>query len=335
MRLLQIKIFFGVLSICLVIPAPVFAVTNLVKIQIKNGSQVELSFDQVISKKQLSTEFFKDIIQLSLSDVSIYPAKILHIPGAVLKKIFAYQYNTGLVRCRLNIKGDAKKFQDQFEINPSGKVLTLSLRDSQKDVLVSAASAQRQEKESPEEKVLIENVLKKTQALIPQIQVQSPTVRKETTKKPYSFYKPMRSFSLLMGVLLLLGVLACGLRFLFKKRNKSGVYGVGQIFKKISGLNFGNKEKMIEVVSHHYLGPQKSIMVVKISGKLLVLGVSQDSINLITQLGDGESSEMDFAGASGTVAAEPPVFFEMLRSESSKPSIRSQVKSKVEGLKPL
>jgi flagellar biogenesis protein FliO len=48
---------------------------------------------------------------------------------------------------------------------------------------------------------------------------------------------------------------------------------------------YGKTGKMIEVVSTHYLGPKKSIAVVKVAGRMLVLGVSQDNISLITQLG--------------------------------------------------
>jgi hypothetical protein len=57
-----------------------------------SGSQIDLLFDGKVSKNQIRTEFFNDVIQLSLSDVSVYPAKISSVNGGNLVKIFAYQY---------------------------------------------------------------------------------------------------------------------------------------------------------------------------------------------------------------------------------------------------
>lgn len=50
----------------------------------------------------------------------------------------------------------------------------------------------------------------------------------------------------------------------------------------------------IQVISNHSLGAKKSIAVVKVGGQMLVLGVSEDSINLITPL------EKDVATPSGS-----------------------------------
>jgi hypothetical protein len=53
---------------------------------------------------------------------------------------------------------------------------------------------------------------------------------------------------------------------------------------------------MIEVVATHYLGPKKSIQVVRVAGRTLVLGVSDGSINLITEF-QGEAP-VDAAAAA-------------------------------------
>lgn len=58
---------------------------------------------------------------------------------------------------------------------------------------------------------------------------------------------------------------------------------------------------MIDVVATHYLGPKKSIHVVKVAGRTLVLGVSDGSINLITEFA-GDITESDL-GEKVAVAA--------------------------------
>jgi flagellar biogenesis protein FliO len=55
-------------------------------------------------------------------------------------------------------------------------------------------------------------------------------------------------------------------------------------FARSAASGLGRKDKMIEVLSNHYLGPKKSIAVVRIMGRTLVLGVTNDSINLISQI---------------------------------------------------
>src|SRR4051794_31621528 len=85
--------------------------TNLKSVQVSGGSRVDLLFDGKITRGQIKTEFFNDVIQLSLTDAAIYPAKISSVTGGELTKVFAYQYAPKLVRCRLSVKGKAEDFR--------------------------------------------------------------------------------------------------------------------------------------------------------------------------------------------------------------------------------
>src|SRR4051794_32539193 len=67
------------------------AITVLKQVQVSNGSQIDLLFDGKVQKTQIQTEFMGDVIQLSIQDVSVYPAKISSVNGGSLTKIFAYQ----------------------------------------------------------------------------------------------------------------------------------------------------------------------------------------------------------------------------------------------------
>lgn len=103
------------------------AITTLKQVQISNGSQIDLLFDGKVQKGQIHTDFINDIIQLSIQDVSVYPAKISSVNGGNLTKIFAYQYAPKLVRCRLTVKGKAEDFKDRLEIKAGGRILTVRM----------------------------------------------------------------------------------------------------------------------------------------------------------------------------------------------------------------
>lgn len=107
----------------------VFAMTLLKQVQVSNSAQIDLLFDGKISKSQIQTEFFNDIIQLSIVDVTVYPAKISSVNGGLLTKVFAYQYAPRLVRCRLSVTGKAEDYKDRLVINTSGKIATIRINN--------------------------------------------------------------------------------------------------------------------------------------------------------------------------------------------------------------
>jgi flagellar biogenesis protein FliO len=98
---------------------------------------------------------------------------------------------------------------------------------------------------------------------------------------------------------------------------------------------FSQETEIIEILSNYYLDPKKRIVVVRVGSSILVLGITNESINLITQLSDeSEPTQIDD-------------FSKLLQSEGSKPSppsekkadlqssLREQIKHRVERLKPL
>ncbi len=55
--------------------------------------------------------------------------------------------------------------------------------------------------------------------------------------------------------------------------------------RRLSGQRLGNaRGKRIEVVESHYLGVKKTISLVRVPGKVLVLGIAGDRINLLDRL---------------------------------------------------
>ena len=64
-------------------------------------------------------------------------------------------------------------------------------------------------------------------------------------------------------------------------------------FKKFVLKNtvFGGGEKLVNVLGTGFLGPKKNIVLVEVAGEVLVLGISQDHIALLTSITDPEKIE--------------------------------------------
>ncbi len=330
-------------------------VVNLKQIQVSDGPQIDIMFDGKVQKDQIKAEFFNDIIQLSITDVAVYPAKISSVNGGNLLKIFAYQYAPKLVRCRFTVKGRAENYKDRFDIKAGGKVLTILVegqhlakaeRDPGEQALLervlaadpgapSAAPAQGtgatktvEAQQKPKDSITVSsaaptiaqpgNAEKSVEKVEPAGAAKATSSEEKSLGKPKltggkPLPSPFKAMGKMMLVLALFGFVAFGVTRLAKNRSEARIAGGmrasdlavldaeadAQVSSRgffASLLKFARKassglsrsSKMIEVLSTHYLGPKKSIAVVRVAGRVLVLGVSNDSINLITQLsGDG------------------------------------------------
>ncbi|MDA8138535.1 MAG: flagellar biosynthetic protein FliO [Desulfobacteraceae bacterium] len=49
---------------------------------------------------------------------------------------------------------------------------------------------------------------------------------------------------------------------------------------------FGGRERLIKVLCNHSLGMKKSVALVQVPGKVLVLGIGTDQVNLLTLIDD-------------------------------------------------
>lgn len=120
---------------------------------------------------------------------------------------------------------------------------------------------------------------------------------------------PVRALGALAAICGGLGLLVIlrkskGGTFVKKLESHKGLNGL------LGSLGIGGNEKLIEVLSNHPLGTRKSIAVVRVGGRRLVLGVTNEAINLITAL-DQESTqpsvslEKTFANALAQGVSKP------------------------------
>jgi flagellar biogenesis protein FliO len=368
------------------------ALTTLKQVNVTNASQIDLLFDGRIEKDQIKTEFFNDIVQVSLTGVSVYPAKISSITGGKLLKVFAYQYAPKLVRCRITVAGKADGFKDLLHISSKGKVLTVRYSGPVSDSIGSSAAMPERvalggasdgspaakagssqasaDLEALEEKAFRERVLKGsvTAADVSAVNENVGTHGPKSlgmNKKPLS---PLSALWKLVVVLAFFMIVAFGVKRFLGRSGSSATSGTGTgmlgAIGRFARGKLGSGGKMIEVISTHHLGPKKSIAIVKVGGSTLVLGVTSESINLITRLSDDADDVADLGGLDGentgnssaasmAVSADGPMFSEFLvksavptsekvvastnsaRGIYTPASVRERIRSRLEGLKQL
>lgn len=342
----MLQIFSLIALGALMAPSLALAAVNLKKVTIVDGSQIELLFDAKVEPGQVKTEFVRDNIQLSLSNTSVYPAKVSMVSGSDLTKVFAYQYSPALVRARFTVKGEASNYANRLQVKITGKTVTVRIAPARVDEVAATASsalravttttsneaddskaaAQKAEQRALLDRVAAEKSELKSETKTEQKEAKTEkdaeksggltgkkSGKKESLAGGKSLPSPFRSIGVMLFVL---GVF--GLFIMFLKRLKSGEANaksakapkgaIGGFLNKISG---GATHKgLIEVIATHHLAPKRSIVVVRVQDRMLVLGMTNDAVNLITEFRSGEDGEADENIGLGDFAASLKKFEE-------------------------
>jgi flagellar biosynthetic protein FliO len=84
------------------------------------------------------------------------------------------------------------------------------------------------------------------------------------------------------------------------------IIGTVYVLKKKYGVsaNLGRSRKMIQIVDQTPMGVKKSLFLVKVPGKHLILGVTNDNIGLITEIENEEIAKKDIAIGGGSTGAD-------------------------------
>ncbi|MBS1960988.1 MAG: flagellar biosynthetic protein FliO [Bdellovibrionales bacterium] len=317
------------------LPGMARAAVNLKKVNVAEGGSIELLFDGKIDPSQVKTEFVRDNIQLSLSNTSVYPAKVSMVSGSELTKVFAYQYSPALVRARFTVKGDAQSYANRLQVKISGKTITLRLVGAKTDqVATTTASALRTvsapeksveqtganlakeaeqkelleriasaEREKNAEKAAAKAAEKSESKSDAKEAVRSPSGKREPLAGGKPLPSPFRSIGVMLFVLGMFGLFVLFLKRVKGegKAAKAAKGGLGGFLNKLSGG--ATNKAMIEVVATHHLAPKRSIVVVRVQDRMLVLGMTNDSVNLITEFRANEEGEAEENIGIGDFAA--------------------------------
>ena len=116
-------------ALALLTTESVFASTLSVRdIQLQGDGVAKITLDGPISKGSVNLEYVRDIVQFSIQNSTIYPAKIIHAGGdqpQSFSKVFAYQYAPNLVRVRFSVEGKAESYRGKVRVEAKGKELQI------------------------------------------------------------------------------------------------------------------------------------------------------------------------------------------------------------------
>jgi len=265
------------------------------------GNNTEILLDSAVDKASVQVDFVRDVVQFSINNATIYPAKMLHADQAAFSKVFAYQYSPSLVRVRFSVENNAEQFKNKIKWGVDGKKLTIQFSapvaaapaDQERSLLQKITGenkviAEAKKEEPKKEEIKKEEIKKEVAAESHPLNLGgNKKVKLAGAKSGPSAFRSFLAMFLVVGGL--------GLVLLYVKRKNSG----GPQAKKAGGNWLSNlvtkntKQKaMMEVVATHVLGPKQSIVVMKIRGQQFVLAVTAENIQLITQL-DADEAELD------------------------------------------
>ena len=308
--------------------ASVFAGSYTVRdIVLQSGGIAQIQLDGAPPKGALEFDYVRDIVQFSIQNSTIYPAKIIHADASdsqAFSKVFAYQYAPNLVRVRFSVAGNADVYKGKVKMELKGKTITITF---------PSAIASKSDS-SDHEKSLLAKVLGRSDVKVEKIEARAPSEEKLTSKsevkaevkaeakeevKPEpeletktevkaksrltgtrstgnvqlgSAQQGPSAFRSILAMFLVVGGL--GLVLIYVKRKKTGIQAKRVGDSWLSNMLAGAKKQKpyIEVLANHALGPKQSITVVRIKDQQFVLGVTQDNVQLITQL-DADEADMD------------------------------------------
>jgi flagellar biogenesis protein FliO len=269
--------------------------TTIRDVVLKGNNEVEVQFDSPVQKGMFEIDFVRDIVQVSVQKATIYPAKILHAKDQSFNKVFGYQYSPNLVRIRFSVEGSANQYQGKLVTQLQGSRLlvrfpkTETTAAASEEALLAKVMAEPKA-EVPAEKVTAE---KNTERTTEKSAEKKPLTGKKSNLKLTSATPTQSVGKSFLAMFLVVGALGLTLIIVKRKRKGAQATKVGDSWiQNLLPQGMRKQKSLIEVVGQHALGPKQSITVVRIRGQQFVLGVTQDSVQLITQL-DADETEVD------------------------------------------
>ncbi len=277
-------------------------------------------------RQKLEPNFFKRSVQLDFALTYVDPPKRHYpVNESPITQVYVSQFDSRLMRVRFILADENSLDRRHFKFRKAGKSLEVRIKapgspyDEELDRLIERAVGASSrppviEKKEPEnktiesepatEKPVASTIRKKKEkprikkvaftgsdvqplgevkeSEIKKLKKSTPLKLRDQGKEPLVLAgneKSEEGDSLWGSAFKMLSTLAfvIGLMFL-----------VFYIFKKVVAKQgmFGTADKPIRVISTGFLGPKKSIAMVEVAGRVLILGVANDQITLLSSLED-------------------------------------------------
>ncbi len=339
-----------------------FALSNLKQVQLHGDREIRLTFDKHVEKNEIAIDYLNEIVQLSIQNSSVYPAKIMPLKGKLVKKVFAYQFSPKLIRCRFSLDEKVEKYRDHVRITSAGRNVVIKFDDVRtgkseevsaekekvnENTKVNLVTRESEKEDEVNEAELLNRVLQGTAPIVPaKDSDQKPGVIKSSSERVSSRVGHNQNASFLLPIVKVTAVsILLGLAFFFVRKKK-----VLDSITKIVEKGIGKDKSLINVVAKYYLDPKKSLILVRVGGRLLLLGSSQESIQVITELAE---ENVRATGSETKSNATEQMFADLITKEQEKgestfafkqdfreevaqsADVRSRIRSRLEGFKSL
>lgn len=269
--------------------------------QEKQGFVTELKFNQVVQADTLNVQFINETVQIDIPGVNFPEGqKSVRVNNPMVKNVYTYQLeNNQGIRSRIIYKGiAADTFKDAIQVFADGQTLKVVIGShpkeepvpvaapakkveaaaapavSKEDAImavtpptliqegksdVTAAATSTAAIESAAKAMTVEEIAGKKESEIP---VLAPIAKKGQVTSD-STSKVLASLGILIAVLLV------------------GFVGVRRWVGKAAQPT---KHTQIKVLTQHYLGPKKTLAIIRVAGESMLIGITDHNISMIKSL---------------------------------------------------
>lgn len=245
-------------------------------------------------------------VLIDIPEASVRPTKRFFYTGdSRIPQIVASRLNSKTLRVQFVLGEKLPLLDENFQIDDQGRSLVVHLFKNEEDVLSEFLARASNRIDSEEDKEEASDPVSVTEAVAPNFrkpsaagsnkaflfkQVANKSSETKITAAPtrtidegrgLDLNKPLDPVAITVKTFTMFA-LVLALMFL-----------IFFVFKKyvLKNTIFGGNEKFVRVLGTGFLGPKKSIVMVEVAGEVLVLGISNDNISLLTQIQDKDKIE--------------------------------------------
>jgi flagellar biosynthetic protein FliO len=268
----------------------------------EDGLTVRFEFSKPVLN--FSKPVFSDTsIRIDIPQASVRPAKrFFYTSDSRVPQIYASRLDSQTLRVQFVLGEELPLLKENFQIQDQGRALVVQILNKEDDVLSQFLARAANRIDSPVSQEEAENSppLKKTASPLAPVSLTAesdkpfllqPIANKSAETKlsavpplnidesrRLDLKKPMDPVAITVRTFTMFALV---LAFMFL---------IFYVLKKyvLKNTIFGGSEKFVRVLGSGFLGPKKSIVMVEVAGEVLVLGISNDNISLLTQIQDKE-----------------------------------------------
>lgn len=275
----------------------------------EQGVVITLDFEKPV-KKFLNPVFFKKSFHIDFPKAVADPSKRnFFMENEFISQVYVSQFSDERLRIRFILRESFESPSEKFQFEKEGATVRMMIEASPIDVLgdfISEIKRERNEKNDPQAILNPSESIIDLESASPDLLLTEsypaalPSVKEaEVRSKPVKFFgekekvPPKEQFleyeepgasevpDLMDSSIKMFSMLSVVLGLMFF---------LFFIFKKFVLKNslFGSDQKMIQVLSTGMLGPKKIVTLVEVAGEVLVLGISNDNISLLSTITDEE-----------------------------------------------